>query len=213
MNTQALERIKELLKKNNYSKQDLAKKIGVNESTVYSWFLATKNRKEIRMKNLIKIAKLFNVSVSFLQSGNEDSSVKTNLEKIFYPMINQYKDELDFDELPMDSPLNSVLRRFNTETEYLKKVSFYDEGMSDLFYEGDYLLIDCRPLKDIKKAGYYLIATTMDVCIRYISKDIITGQFYLKSYNAQQQTEVLSEKAFHEMITCVYRILGVQRIF
>lgn len=56
-----------LLKKNNMKKSELAKKIGISQPTINAWY--TKGYENVSLTTLIKISKLFKISLEELING------------------------------------------------------------------------------------------------------------------------------------------------
>lgn len=62
-----LENLEHLLKYNNMKKSDLAKSIGITQPTINAWY--SKGYENVSLSTLIKISKLFNISLEELVNG------------------------------------------------------------------------------------------------------------------------------------------------
>ena len=62
-----LKNLERLLQINNMKKSDLAKSIGISQPTINAWY--TKGYENVSLSTLVKISKLFNVSLEELING------------------------------------------------------------------------------------------------------------------------------------------------
>lgn len=206
------DRIEKLLVKRGMTKQDLAAAIGLTSASVYSWFLSTKNNKDIRVKNLEKIAKCLDVSVTFLKTGKEDESkVARSIAPIYYPIVNVKDEKVSFECFQQEAVLIEVQKKHNIDRNHILCLKFYDQSMFPTFQDIDYIYIDDRELSDIKEGAYYLLATLDEICIRYVYKDVILNQYHIKSASGDEA--ILKSDDFHNLFIGIYKILGLQRVF
>lgn len=63
-----LENLEQLLKMNNMKKSELAKQIGITQPTINAWY--TKGYENVSLSTLLKISKLFNITLEELINGN-----------------------------------------------------------------------------------------------------------------------------------------------
>lgn len=64
---QFLKNLERLLQLNDMKKSDLAKKVGISQPTINAWY--TKGYENVSLSTLIKISKLFNISLEELING------------------------------------------------------------------------------------------------------------------------------------------------
>lgn len=62
-----LENLEHLLKVNNMKKSDLAKAIGITQPTINAWY--TKGYDNVSLSTLVKISRLFNITLEDLING------------------------------------------------------------------------------------------------------------------------------------------------
>lgn len=63
-----LNNLEKLLKRNNMKKSELAKRIGISQPTINAWY--TKGYENVSLSTLIKISKLFKISLEELLNGD-----------------------------------------------------------------------------------------------------------------------------------------------
>lgn len=63
-----LNNLEKLLQLNNMKKSDLARKIGISQPTINAWY--TKGYENVSLSTLIKISKLFEISLEELINGD-----------------------------------------------------------------------------------------------------------------------------------------------
>jgi len=207
MDNSAIERLENLLRNKGITKSDLAKEIGMNESTVYSWFLKTGGRKEIRSNSLAKVASCLGVSASFILNG--DAPVFT--EDLFYPVIKEQ--DILFEHTDRLSPLSKLSQEHNLADDNVIKVCFYDEAMNPLFLQDDVLLVykKCKGLNEMC-TGYYLLLISDEVCIRHVLRDRVSGEFYISCPNSDYGNNRLSKEQFNKLVTVAYKIVAIERV-
>lgn len=81
-----LDNLEVLLKNNNLSKNEFAKKIGIAPSTINMWH--TRGYENVSLKIIIKIAKFFSVTLDELIFG----SIEVKEEKVIYFSSKQYNE-------------------------------------------------------------------------------------------------------------------------
>ncbi len=87
MRTQG-ERIKKLRKSKGVTQRELAQRLGISEQAVSKW---EKNLSNPSTKNLLQIAKIFNVSITYFYQSEESQSKKLTREKGMSSLRELYK--------------------------------------------------------------------------------------------------------------------------
>ena len=99
------EKIRELREKENYSQKELGLKLGISPSTIGMY---EQNRRSPGKDMLLKITKIFNVSVDYLLSADtyNTTSIKEN---------HNYKDVNDILKIAKEQLMNTEALLFNGE--------------------------------------------------------------------------------------------------
>ena len=73
-------RLKELRKQAHLTQVELAKRLGIGQSSYADW---ERGKKKPTQENLVKIARVLNVSIDYLVGNSEEKSELDNIELLF----------------------------------------------------------------------------------------------------------------------------------
>lgn len=183
---QIADRIKLLRTRNKMTQSELAKKIGVTSVTVSKWELETAKPKS---ESAIRICKLFNVSIEWLNYGEEGSSLLNSNDLINIPYFSGVSAAGGggCDIVSEHSERYFVMERDFLKTKYENIVCIKVEGdsMEPKFQDQSIVFVDLND-KSAKDGSVYIV--NHEQMLRMKMLEITPNGFLLKSVNKSYST-------------------------
>ena len=183
---QTADRIKLLRTRNKMTQAELAKKIGVTSVTVSKWELEIAKPKS---ESAIRICKLFNVSIEWLNYGEEGSSLLNSSNLINIPYFSDVSAAAGdgCDIVSEHSERYFVIERDFLKTKYENVVCIKVEGdsMEPKFQDQSIVFVDLND-KSAKDGAVYIVNHEQMLRIKML--EITPNGFLLKSVNKSYST-------------------------
>lgn len=115
------DRLKHLRKEKGYTLEQVANKVNTTKITLSRY---ENNLRDPKIIVISKLAKLYNVSIDYLQGfTNENKDIKILLENLLTDLTN--KENLEFDGQPMNKEsINTLLSYIEVGLEFVKKYQY-----------------------------------------------------------------------------------------
>lgn len=182
------ERIEEIILEKGITKRALAKKLGIPESTMFSWF--TENHpKQMKDKTIQQFADYFGVSVEFLKTGKHPSH--NNFEEI-------------------NPSRNSAEKRL--EIPGTKIIKYNGEPLEPYIYNGDSLLIDLSEPTIEGNTVYLIFVNEKDYVVRKISKSHFVDSVSLYKLDGTLECTI-SNLEYKRNSIHTFKVIGLWRKF
>lgn len=213
-------KIKELLKEHNMTQEDLANELFISKSAV-SQNLNGKSSFDIQ--NLLKIAKLFNISLEELlaQKSTKSEDIISEYERLVLSGLDKVK-KVDSSSLNIKEP--DIYGKVFIEyvIEYKKSDIFSFLHQENMEWVNDFYLHSSAIYLDIIR---FVLLNKLDGVTRYIEKYVgINGSFHIECKETEEEvwklidqleeskiTEILSIKVFRN-VECL-KIFSVKKPF
>ena len=217
------DRIKEVMEEKGLNGADLAKACGVAPSSVTKWL--RNDVKRIKGEYLIKLAKILDVNISWLQTGNGFKKGKsviaidedTELPDSEYVTIPE--SQVVFSAGPGYEPSLEEITEGGSKAVYkrswfqMKQVNpehcarFRVRGnsMAKLINDGDMILVNTHE-KEIQDNRVYCISISGETKVKRLLKTI-KGSLLIKSDNPEYPTEELSAEEANEKVRIIGRVI------
>ncbi|SGZ09635.1 S24 family peptidase [Moritella viscosa] len=186
---QISDRIKQLRTRNNMTQAQLAKKIGVTSVTVSKWELETAKPKS---ESAIRICKLFDVNIEWLNYGGEDNRVFNDSDLIAIPYFPDISNMIYTNGNISSENVNDehIVHRklFNKKIKHLKDViclKIEGDSMEPRFLDQSLVFVDLSN-KKVVDGSVYLVSHDNMLRVKLLEK-IPTG-FLIKSVNKSYST-------------------------
>ena len=172
--------IKDLLKKNNMTQDDLANKLNISKSAVSQ---NLRGKSSFDIQNLINIAKLFDISLDDLLSAksNENQEVISEYKKVVDKGVNVFK-SIKLENLIINQPdlYGKVLVDYIIESKNIEMFKYLDNNNISFVDE-----------KYHRACQLYL-----DIIIFMLENDISEPFKYLEKYKILNKTFLINDETY-----------------
>ena len=215
--------LKTLMKENKITQAKIAEICGVSPPAVKKW--VDGDTKNIDTKYAIKLAKFFNVNISWLETGEgpkTGSNIKTIENSSYFSDPNYVKIyeskvifsagtgcEPTYEEIHNGSETVYKLEWFQARhinPKHCTRFKVYGESMSPLICDGDYILVDLTDNKEIQPNKVYCIGVEGNMRVKRLIRTI-KGGLLIKSDNPQYPTEELSPEEASRLVVIIGRVI------
>lgn len=186
-----ISRIQKLMKERGLSKTVFAEKIGISRNTLYSWFLQTENKRNMKDHTIRVIAEYLGVSFEYLKYGKTYEPVLNRTDFVEIPVVANLMQAHTTPELPTIPYNLSFLKHRGLDKKQLFVLKVIGSSWSPIVCQNDLLLIDERELVgNLNRTLCVCVDEKFDYTISCISKDFITNSvtFYDLSGNLSRQS-------------------------
>lgn len=193
---EVVNRIKQLMEERGLSKTVFAEKLGVSRNTVYSWFLKTDNKRNMKDPTIKAIASFFGVSFDYLKLGKVYSSVIDTPHIVNIPVVTDALQVHTTPNLPTIPYNESFLKKRSLDKKSLFILKVVGKSWSPVINQHDLLLIDEREqFGNINKMICLCFDENNDYTIACLSKDFLTNSviFFDLYGNVTRQTMTFSQ--------------------
>ena len=179
----------------------LARTVGVSDNAIYKWL---SGRGQPTVANLIALAQAGHVSVEWLATGHEGSSVNRTSEAGTvqvgdYVLLPRHSLSTSAKEEPITSEqivdylafrLDWVKARLNTEARDLLLIEIVGDSMSPTLEDADLVLVDLKEPR-FKHDGLYVLRRECDLAVRRVQRRA-DGNLLVTTDNAAYESLIVT---------------------
>lgn len=203
MQMNEVDRIDALIKEHGLTKRALAKKMGIPESTMFSWFIKTKPKK-MKDNTIKQFAEYFGVSYEYLKTG--EGAPENNPSIVKVPLLNT---ESTFET--MSFPFEYFKKR-GIKTTDCKLYEFRGHGCEPYICDGDKLLLDMNTSTIEDKGLYAIFFSENEFICRTLQKNYFTDELVLFTLDGQVECS-FSCSEYRNKVHKTCKILSLLREF
>lgn len=203
MQMNEVDRIDALIKEHGLTKRALAKKMGIPESTMFSWFIKTKPKK-MKENTIKQFAEYFGVSYLYLKTG--EGAPENNPSIVKVPLLNT---ESTFET--MSFPFEYFKKR-GIKTTDCKLYEFKGHGCEPYICDGDKLLLDMNTSTIEDKGLYAIFFSENEFICRTLQKNYFTDELVLFNLDGQVECS-FSCNEYRNKVHKTCKVLSLLREF